>query len=373
MCCKAFWPDALLQVAVVHRAVGRIAACEMAGWLWRVAGWRCGRRMGVPLNDPALQRRRLREQLRRLRESQDLTQKAVAERLEWSHSKIIRIESGTVKVSITDLRALLDLYEVSDATQWAAMESMARAAKERPWWDAYKNNAPQAFVLSIAYENAASVIRNFEPDLVPGLLQTEEYAREVLRWTSPAEQVESRAALRLERQDRLFRPDGPEMHFIVDEAVLARTVDSPGVMRRQLTRLKELADHPKITLRVIPFRLGLYGYFTTSYVIYEFAEPDEDMALYLETQARHSDAIIVEGRDPDVEDSVAHYLENFYRLEIIAPASGTGHTIQENMERIARQADAVVEGQGPAGPALDGVQVGAGVGDKVEKVPRAGQ
>lgn len=329
----------------------------------------------MPLNDPALQRRRLREQLRRLRESQELTQKAVAERLEWSHSKIIRIESGTVGISITDLRALLDLYEVSDAAQRAAMESMARAAKERPWWDAYKNTAPQAFVLSIAYENAASVIRNFEPDLVPGLLQTEEYAREVLRWTAPAEHLEARASLRLERQDRLFRPDGPEMHFIVDEAVLARTVGKPDLMRRQLTRLKELADHPKITLRVIPFRRGLYAYFTTSYVIYEFAEPDEDMALYLETQARHSDAIIVEGRDPDVADSVAHYLENFYQLEIIAPAPDAGALIDANIQRV-RQPQPPTGGEDPvgsAGPALDGVQVAASVPDSVEEVPRAGK
>ncbi|WP_406368539.1 helix-turn-helix transcriptional regulator [Streptomyces sp. NBC_00647] len=327
----------------------------------------------MPLNDPALQRRRLREQLRRLRESKHLTQKAVAEQLEWSHSKIIRIESGTVGISITDLRALLALYDVTDAAQVDTMVSMARAAKERPWWDAYKNMAPQAFVVSIAYENAASVIRNFEPDLVPGLLQTEEYAREVLQWTSPPEQAGPRADLRLERQERLFRPDGPEMHFIIDEAALARTVGRPAVMRRQLNRLKELADHPKITLRVVPFQLGLYRYFTTSYVIFEFAEPDEDMALYLETQARHSDAIIVEGRDSVSEDSVAHYLENFYELEIKVPATDAVALIEANTERLThRTAPPASDGSpvGSAVPSPDGVHASTSAGDRVEDVPR---
>ncbi|MFD5633549.1 helix-turn-helix domain-containing protein [Streptomyces sp. NPDC127077] len=327
----------------------------------------------MPLNDPALQRRRLREQLRRLRESKHLTQKAVAEQLEWSHSKIIRIESGTVGISITDLRALLALYSVADAAQIDTMVSMARAAKERPWWDAYKNMAPQAFVVSIAYENAASVIRNFEPDLVPGLLQTEEYAREVLQWTSPPEQAGPRADLRLERQERLFRPDGPEMHFIVDEGALARTVGRPAVMRRQLNRLKELADHPKVTLRVVPFHLGLYRYFTTSYVIFEFAEPDEDMALYLETQARHSDAIIVEGRDSVSEDSVAHYLENFYELEIKVPAADAVALIEANAERLTHRAELSASDGSPVGspvPSPDGVHATIRTGDRVEDVPR---
>ncbi|MEU3794753.1 helix-turn-helix domain-containing protein [Streptomyces fructofermentans] len=328
----------------------------------------------MPLIDPALQRRRLREQLRRLRESKHLTQRAVADELEWSHSKIIRIEAGTVGISITDLRALLALYEVADAAQVDAMVSMARAAKERPWWDRYKNSAPQAFVLSIAYENAAAVIRNFEPDLVPGLLQTEEYAREVLRWTSPPDQLEERAELRLERQERLFRPDGPEMHFIVDEGVLARTVGRPGVMRRQLVQLRELADHPKITLRVIPFHLGLYRYFTTSYVIYEFAEADEDMALYLETQARHKDAIVREGRDSITEDSVAHYLENFYELEIKAPAPDAYALIEANAERIGHKTGVPAAG-GPSAVSavipLDGVEeISASTGDLVEGVER---
>ncbi|MER5384235.1 helix-turn-helix transcriptional regulator [Streptomyces sp. NPDC002688] len=292
-----------------------------------------GRGLHVTLSDPDLQRRRLREQLRRLRESKRLTQRAVAEQLDWSPSKIIRIESGTTSISITDLRALLQLYGLEDATTVETLSSMARAAKERPWWDRYRVSAPPAFLVAIAYESAASVIRNFEPNVVPNLLQTEEYAREVLRWTSSPENVEAQAELWIERQERLLQPAGPAMHFVVDEAVLTRTVGGPAVMQRQLARLKELADHPNIRLRVVPFQLGLHRHFATPYVIYEFADPDDDLALYVESQApHHGGGLFKEGGDYSDEGSARRYLESFYELELEAPSALP--LIDANLERM---------------------------------------
>lgn len=281
-------------------------------------------------------RLRLRARLRYLRESSGKTQSEVADSMDWSLSKIIRIESGATGVSITDIRALLFLYSVRDTEEVDQLVAMARAAKQRSWLDRYKKLIPQTALQSIAYENSASLIRNFESNMVPALLQTEEYAFEALRWTSPPEWRGGRSdrlvELILERQERVFEPGGPHTHFIIDEAILARTVGSPGVMSRQLARLKELADHPNITLRVIPFTLGLYRHFATSYVIYEFSEPDHDLVLY--RKAPHHTSRIRELQDPTSDDSAIRYLEDFYNLEVKLSASGGLALIDANTDRI---------------------------------------
>ncbi|MFJ9893731.1 helix-turn-helix domain-containing protein [Streptomyces sp. NPDC091280] len=268
----------------------------------------------MPLTDPALQRRKLRDRLRRLREAAGFTQRQVADEMEWSLSKIIRIETGTVGISITDLRALIGYYGVSDPAESNTLIGMARAAKERPWWDRYRGKADPAFLLSLGYENSASIMRSFEPSLVPGLLQTEEYTREVLRVAGVLE-AEALVELRLERQERLLRPDGPEMHFIIDESAITRAVASASVMRRQIRRLKTIVDHPKITLRVLPFASGLYKHYKTPYVLYEFEDPEEDFVLYLE---QNTQAVIREGQGWADSDAPARYLESFFGIEQLA-------------------------------------------------------
>ncbi|MEV0909245.1 helix-turn-helix domain-containing protein [Streptomyces hokutonensis] len=268
----------------------------------------------MPLTDPALQRRKLRDRLRRLRESAGFTQRQVADEMEWSLSKIIRIETGTVGISITDLRALIGYYGVGDPAESNTLIGMARAAKERPWWDRYRGKADPAFLLSLGYEGAASIMRSFEPSLVPGLLQTEEYALEVLRVVE-APEVEALVELRLERQERLLRPDGPEMHFIIDESVISRAVAGASVMRRQIRRLKTLVDHPKITLRILPFGGGLHKHYKTPYVLYEFEDPEEDFVLYLEQDTQ---SVIREGQGWADSDAPARYLESFFGIEQLA-------------------------------------------------------
>src|SRR4051794_595764 len=117
--------------------------------------------------DPALQRRKLRFELRRLREAAGFTQLSVATEMEWSLSKVIRIETGQVGVTITDLKALLQHYGVTDPQQSTELFAIARASRERPWWNRYKGSANPNFLLSLGYEGSATIVRNFEPILVP--------------------------------------------------------------------------------------------------------------------------------------------------------------------------------------------------------------
>ncbi|MEU9783148.1 helix-turn-helix transcriptional regulator [Streptomyces phaeochromogenes] len=293
----------------------------------------------MPLTDPALQRRKLRDRLRRLRESAGYTQRQVADEMEWSLSKIIRIETGTVGISITDLRALIAYYGVGDSGESETLIAMARAAKERPWWDRYKGKADPAFLLSLGYEGAASIIRSFEPMLVPGLLQTEEYALEVLRVMSSPEKVDALVELRLERQERLLRADGPEMHFIVDESVVARRVGSASVMRRQIRRLKALVDHPKIIFRVLPFGAGLHQHYKTPYVLYEFEDAEEDFVLYLEQDTQ---SIVREGQGWADSDRPARFLESFFQIEQFA-----------RKDQAAELLDLALSGHGPRPTVVD--------------------
>lgn len=229
--------------------------------------------------DPIFQRERLRDRLRKAREATGLKQRQVAESLEWSPSKVIRIENGTVGVSITDVRVLLAHYEVTDQEQVREITAMARAAKQPPWWAPYRGVANSEYLTYVSYETSASVVRNFETNLVPGLLQTEEYAKAVI------EDENANALLldlRLERQDRLIRPDGPELFFIMDESVIRRGVGNQGIMRNQLERFLALNELPNISIMVIPFSAGIYPQFRSPYVIFEFADSGDDLVAYLE-------------------------------------------------------------------------------------------
>ena len=173
--------------------------------------------------DPMVQRRRLRVELRKARENAGLSQKEVAPAMDWSLSKLIRIEAGSVNISINDLRVLLQHYGVDDRGRIDSLLTMARAAKEPAWWLPYKEVLSPEFSTFLSYESAASIIRNFEPVLVPGLLQTEEYARATLAEMVPpvavldAEmlgQIDNLVELRMERQDRMAqgieKPMSPE-------------------------------------------------------------------------------------------------------------------------------------------------------------------
>jgi transcriptional regulator with XRE-family HTH domain len=231
---------------------------------------------------PTVRRRRLASELRRLREAAKLTIEEVGEKLECSASKISRIETGHVGVTPRDVRDLLDLYNVP-VDQLEALVQLSREARKKGWWHAYNEVFTGAF---IGLESDASTLRAFQALLVPGLLQTEDYIRAVIRsirpgWTEA--DVERRVAARMERQRLLTVADPPNYWAIIDEAALRRTVGSAEVMLGQMVRLCELAALPNVTLQVVPFDAGAHSSMEGPYLILGFPEQADPDVVYVDT------------------------------------------------------------------------------------------
>jgi len=232
---------------------------------------------------PVVQRRRLRTELRKARLEERLTQEQVAEAMDWSLSKVIRIENGTVGISTNDLKALLRLYQAIDTQRTDELVALAKASKERSWWSGYREVVPQSLLQLIGYESAAFITRNFETLLVPGLLQTEEYASTVIREFEGPRHLETLVEIRMRRQDLLDRADRPMLFFILDEAVVRRQIGGKAVMRRQILGLVEAADRPNLTIEVVPFSAGAHPGLKGPFVIVEFPDPGDDDVLFLES------------------------------------------------------------------------------------------
>ena len=234
---------------------------------------------------PAVQRRRLRAELRRARLDAGLTQEQVAAAMDWSLSKLIRIENGSVGISTNDLRAILLHYKITDSLRTSELLALARAARERSWWGTYSDSAPKPLLQLIEYEAAAFIARNFQPLIVPGLLQTEEYARASIQALDPQMQPdrsETLVKIRMKRQELLQRPDAPLLFFIMDEAVVRRIVGGKDVMRRQLQRMIDVSGMPNVTIEVVPFSAGILPGLQSQFLIYEFPDAADDDVLYLE-------------------------------------------------------------------------------------------
>jgi transcriptional regulator with XRE-family HTH domain len=234
---------------------------------------------------PAVQRRRLRAELRRARLDKGLTQDQVAAAMDWSLSKLIRIENGTVGISTNDLKAILAHYEITDEKRTSEFLALSRGSKERSWWSGYRDVAPPRLVQMIELEAASIITRNFQPLLVPGLLQTEEYARNVYQRLNPQEstkRIESLVEVRMRRQELLGQPDAPLLFFILDEAVVRRVVGGKAAMRRQLSQMIELAPMPNVTIEIVPFEAGAHPGVLGSFLIFEFPDTADDDALWLE-------------------------------------------------------------------------------------------
>ncbi|WP_329256059.1 MULTISPECIES: helix-turn-helix transcriptional regulator [Actinoallomurus] len=262
---------------------------------------------------PVVQRARLTAELQRLRRDAGKTQDEVARALDWSASKLIRIEGGNVRISTTDLHALLRHYGVTDEERIAELSKLARGARERGWWTLYREHLDDAYSTYLGYELGASFIRSFSPLLVPGLLQTEDYARALTIEYKPQPVAETVIEVRMQRQDKMFsREDLPQQHYVLDEAVIRRRVGGQrdqGIMPRQLAHLLELARRPDITIELIPFEkgahFGMRGEFTV--LGFEMGPPG---VLYLENTQR---SVTV----TDSEE-VAEYLEAFDHLRQLA-------------------------------------------------------
>jgi transcriptional regulator with XRE-family HTH domain len=235
---------------------------------------------------PVVQRRRLRTELRKAREEAGLTQEQVADAMEWSPSKVIRIEAGTSRITTNDLKALLRHLDIVDAQRTGELLALARAARAPSWWSQYRHIASPGFLQFVEYEAAASATSNFEPLLVPGLLQTEEYARAVIQQFDEqptAERVDALVKLRMTRQELLERPDPPRLSFILDEAVVRRLVGGRTVMRRQVRHLIQMAKRPNVTIELVPFNAGVHPGMHGPFVVIEFPDTADDDVLYLES------------------------------------------------------------------------------------------
>jgi transcriptional regulator with XRE-family HTH domain len=233
---------------------------------------------------PTVRRRRLALELRRLREAARLTCEEVAEHLECSASKISRVETGRVSVSPRDVRDMLELYGVP-AQQRDSLVQLARDSRQKGWWHAYSDTIHPQFATYVGLENAASEIRVYEVNLMPGLLQTAEYARTIIKagaMNGHHEDVERMVALRMARQPALTRDDPPMLWTVVDEAALRRRVGGTELMRAQLEHVLELSGLKNVAMQVIPFGVGAHPAMGRPFVILVFPERIDPDVVYLE-------------------------------------------------------------------------------------------
>ena len=260
---------------------------------------------------PVSQLRRLRGELRQTRESLRLTQREVAEALDWSSSKLIRIENGPVGISVTDVRALLHHYKITAEDRVEQLVEMARASKRPAWWHRYRDIYSKRFLDFLGLEASSIRMRQFQGLVMPGLLQTPDYARALLHfYLSDEERITRGVAVRMERQV-LLGPDGPQLFFIVDEAVLRRMIGGPEVMRSQLRHLKTLAAQPSVSIQAIPFSAGVHKGMKSSFEIFELSDQEDDYALLLEQP--YDDVLIDESSEETRE-----YVSIFFELEKVA-------------------------------------------------------
>jgi transcriptional regulator with XRE-family HTH domain len=257
--------------------------------------------------NPVAEQRRLLAELRRLRAAAGLTQKQVSTALEWSMSKVIRIEGGTVGISITDLKALLTLYGVDDPAVIENLSGAARAAREKAWWDDFRDHVNPALINFIAVEASAASMGEYQAFIVPGILQTPAYIRSLGKvFGSSEEATEHAVFMRTERRRLLTEPEPLEARFILDEASISRTIGSVEVMREQLDFLVELNSLPNISIQVATFDRGVTDGMQSSFTLFEL--PDQDHVVYLDQPG----PLVLARTDPE---EVGRYLDAFDKLK----------------------------------------------------------
>ena len=262
---------------------------------------------------PVIQSALLRGELARLRKERRLTQQHVAEALEWSPSKLIRVEGGASSITKVDLDALLSTYGVTSESHRERLHVLNKGARERGWWDRYKDDASPDYLDYVGFEAGAAYIRQFQMGSVPGLLQTAEYAEVVAVVGSVAPgKVKSVVDLRLQRQSKLAQRSGPpRQYFVLDEGVIHRHVGikkDGSIMPDQLRSIADRAERDDlITVRVLPFKAGAHPGLFNPFTLLEFDGGLPDV-LYLDVD--RGAFTMIAGGDPQV----ATYAEAFEEL-----------------------------------------------------------
>jgi transcriptional regulator with XRE-family HTH domain len=278
---------------------------------------------------PSVRARQLAAELRRLRDAARLTGEDVAGQLGWSPSKVSRIETGQTSPGAADLRRMLDIYDVT-GTQRDRLERLAQSSDQRGWWDAYTDTLAPEYTALIALEAESESVRWYAPMMVPGLLQTERYAREVIRsglLIAPPGEVERRVQVKMTRQRVLTRDDPLQMAVVIDEASILRTIGGPEVMREQLGHLTAMAARPNITVQVLPLDAGAHPALNGEFTILTFPDLVAPDVVYLENMA--SDLYV------ESEAEVYRYGLAFDRLRELALSP------EESAELITERADSM--------------------------------
>ncbi|MGW0731470.1 helix-turn-helix domain-containing protein [Streptomyces sp. NPDC002851] len=236
--------------------------------------------------NPTVRRRRLGQELRRLRELKGMTAEEVAERLLVSQSKISRLENGRRSISQRDVRDLCGVYEVEDHRIVDSLMQMAKDSRQQGWWHAF-GDIP--YSVYIGLETDAASLRVYEPQIVPGLLQTRGYAEALIDGAmpeTPATDIEKRVQVRLRRQQRINGEDEKtaplRLWAVLDEAALRRRVGGKEVMIEQLEHLVEVSQLPHVTVQVMPFDMGAHPGVSGQYAILEFPDASDSSVVYIE-------------------------------------------------------------------------------------------
>ncbi|MEU8039324.1 helix-turn-helix transcriptional regulator [Streptosporangium sp. NPDC049078] len=232
-------------------------------------------------NSPTVKRRRLSQAFRQLRQEAGLSVTEAARRLEWEPSKISRMERNEWKLpSVHDIRLMLDFYGVTDKDQREAMITLARESRQRGWWEKYQD----VFRTSLPdFEAGASVIRTWQILLVPGLLQTEAYAKAMWRAGQVLDEalIERHVQARLARQEILTKENPPTLLALIDEAALRKLIGGAEVMCEQIDHLIAMAARPNVTIQVVPDSAGAHPALDGAFVILDF--PNDPSLIYTVT------------------------------------------------------------------------------------------
>jgi transcriptional regulator with XRE-family HTH domain len=267
--------------------------------------------------------------LRRLREQAGLSREDVEEQTAVNEGTLYRLETARSRPQPRTLKALLSLYDVSDNVRNELLD-LAKNADAQGWLRAYQAELPEEYAAYISFEHEAGSVRNYESLYIPGLLQTEDYARAAITGTAPMigpEEVEKRVQARIERQERLTGESPIQIWGIVDEAAIHRQVGGPKVMRAQLQHLLAVSRQPNVTLQVIPYEAGAHPGLPGSFVYMEFTDPADPDLVYVDTQA--GDLFL------ETDDDLRLYASMFdhLRAAALSPAKSAG-LITEVMESL---------------------------------------
>jgi hypothetical protein len=278
-----------------------------------------------PTGGPTALRLLLGAHLRRLREAQGVSREDAGWEIRASESKISRMELGRVSFKERDIADLLTLYGVDDEEERDRLLALARQANTPGWWHRYGDVLPGWFQSYLGLEASASLIRTYEVQFVPGLLQTEDYARAVVQLghgRAPAAEIDRRVALRMRRQRILDRSEPPLLWAVVDEAVLRRPMGGAAVMRAQLDALVDAAERPNVRLQIVPFRAGGHSATGGAFTILRFGDQELPDIVYIE---QLTSALYLDKRD-----DVDAYLAAMERLCVEAdPPDRTPDTVRQ--------------------------------------------